>query len=88
MEHLNLDVPVEPETDYQIRSAITAFYYASRGRSYLSGMSVMPLPISVRDITDVVSAHPICMDRSFLDPLVFAIDDEFLANNNKDSDKG
>ena len=88
MEHLQIEVPDEPETDYQIRSAITAFYYASRGRSYLSGMSVMPLPISVRDITDVVSAHPICMDRAVLDPCVFAIDDEFLSEQKKSSDKG
>lgn len=87
MAHLQIDVPDEPDTDDQIRSIITVFYYASRGRSYLSGMTIMPLPISVRDITDVVSAHPIYIDRDILDPCVFAIDDVFLSECKKDSDK-
>ena len=87
MEHLNLDVPPEPDVDYVIRAAITVFYYASRGRSYLGGMSIIPLPISVKDITNVVHAHPTFIDRSILDPCVFAIDDEFLSENQKSSDK-
>lgn len=59
-------------------AAIAAFHYADRGRSYLSGMSVQPLPLSVRDITDVVEIHPMYVARGILDPCVFAIDDHYL----------
>ena len=36
---------------------------------------MQPLPLSVRDITDVVEAHPIDMPRSMLDYIIFALDD-------------
>jgi len=85
---LGLDIPVEPPTDYLTRAIITCFYYASRGRSYISGMAVMPLPISVKGITDVITAHPVFVDRDILDPCVFALDDEFLSEQRNNSDKG
>lgn len=87
MAHLQLEVPEEPDIDYEIRAAITTFYYASRSRSYLSGMTVIPLPIGVKDITNVVDAHPVYVDREVLDACVFAIDDEFMSENQKSSDK-
>ena len=83
MEHLNIDVPDEPEINYEIRAAITVFNYASRSRRYLSGMAVAPLPIGVKDVSDVVTAHPVYVDREVLDACVFAIDDEFMAESNK-----
>ena len=87
MEHLNIDVPEEPNVDYEIRAAITTFYYASRSRSYLSGMTVIPLPIGVKDITNVVEAHPVDVEREVRDACVFAIDDEFMSESQKSSDK-
>ena len=87
MLHLKLEVPEEPDIDYEIRAAITTFYYASRSRSYLSGMTVIPLPIGVKDITNVVDAHPVYVDREVLDACVFAIDDEFMSESQKISDK-
>lgn len=87
MEYLELDIPEEPEINYEIRAAITTFYYASRSRRYLSGMTVIPLPIGVKDISNVVEAHPVYMEREVLDACVFAIDDEIMSDNNKSSDK-
>lgn len=85
MAHLDLAVPDEPDTDYFIRAVLGTFYLANRGRSYISGMAVMPLPISVRDITDVLAAHPIYIDRNTLDPCIFAIDDAYISSLNKDA---
>lgn len=51
-----------------------------RGRTYLGRMAVAPMRISVRDITDVLAAHPVLMDREVLDSCVFALDDIFMAD--------
>lgn len=51
-----------------------------RGRTYLGGMAVVPMRISVRDITDVLAAHPVLMDRDVLDSCVFALDDMFMTD--------
>lgn len=83
MAHIGLDVPNEPPTDYDIHAVISTFYLANRGRSYLSGMAVSPLPLSVRDISDVLAAHPIMLDRDVLDGCVFAIDDIYLSEANE-----
>lgn len=50
-----------------------------RGRTYLGGMSVVPMRLSVRDINDVLIGHPVLMDRDVLDSCVFALDDTYLA---------
>ncbi|AKG19818.1 hypothetical protein AAX09_07505 [Moraxella bovoculi] len=54
------------------------FYLASRARRYI-GMTGTPLPLTVRDISDVIDAHPTLIDRETIDEGVFAIDDEWLS---------
>lgn len=49
------------------------FILASRARRYSESQ---PLPLTVRDITDVVEAHPIDMPREMLDYIIFALDDK------------
>ena len=83
MAHIGLDVPNEPSTDYDIHAVISTFYLANRGRSYLSGMAVSPLPLSVRDINDVLAAHPVMLERDVLDACVFALDDIYLSEANE-----
>lgn len=41
------------------------------------------MPLSVRDISDVVTAHPIDVPRSTLDYIVFALDDMVLSKQRK-----
>ena len=81
MAHIGLDVPNEPSTDYDIHAVISTFYLANRGRAYLSGMAVSPLPLSVRDINNVLAAHPVMLERGVLDGCVFAIDDIYLSES-------
>lgn len=76
MAHLNIAVPDEPPTDHFIYSILMTYSYACRGRNYSDGR---PLPISVKDVTDVVYAHPISISRSILDSVIFAIDDIVLS---------
>lgn len=83
MAHIGLDVPNEPPTNYDIHAVISTFYLANRGRAYLSGMAVSPLPLSVRDINEVLAAHPVMLERDVLDGCVFAIDDIYLSEANE-----
>ena len=83
MAHIGLDVPNGPPTSYDIHAVISTFYLANRGRAYLSGMAVSPLPLSVRDISDVLAAHPVMLDRDVLDGCVFALDDIYLSEANE-----
>ena len=87
MAHIGLDVPVEPSSDYDVYAVISTFYLANRGRGYLSGMAVSPLPLSVRDINDVLAAHPVMLERDVLDGCVFAIDDIYLSEANEKAKK-
>ena len=41
-------------------------------------MDISPLPLTVKDITNVLEAHPMYIDRGTLDACIFAIDDHFL----------
>ena len=50
-------------------------------------MSVMPLPLGVREITDALEAHPVYIDRGVLDPCVFALDDAYLNNINESAEQ-
>ena len=83
MAHIGLDIPIEPSSDYDVYAVISTFYLANRGRGYLSGMAVSPLPLSVRDISDVLAAHPVMLERDVLDGCVFAIDDIYLSEANE-----
>ena len=87
MAHIGLDIPIEPSSDYDVYAVINTFYLANRGRGYLSGMAVSPLPLSVRDISDVLAAHPVLIDRDVLDGCVFAIDDIYLSESNEKAKK-
>ena len=87
MAHIGLDVPNEPPTNYDVHAVISTFYLANRGRGYLSGMAVSPLPLSVRDISDVLAAHPVMLDRDVLDGCVFAIDGIYLSESNEKAEK-
>lgn len=83
MQYVGVDVPHEPETNIVIDNIIHVFYLASRARRYIGGMAVSPLPLSVADINDVLMAHHCYTDRETLDACVFAIDDEWLQENQK-----
>jgi len=87
MAHIGLDIPIEPSSDYDVYAVINTFYLANRGRCYLSGMAVSPLPLSVRDISDVLTAHPVLIERYVLDACVFAIDDIYLSESNEKEQK-
>lgn len=87
MAYIGLDIPIEPSSDYDVYAVINTFYLANRGRGYLSGMAVSPLPLSVRDISDVLTAHPVLIERDVLDACVFAIDDIYLSEYNEKAKK-
>lgn len=63
---------------------IQTFILISRARRYIEGS---PLPLTVRDITDVVTAHPIDITRNILDYIVFALDEIVLNERQKLKDK-
>ena len=75
---MGLSVADEAPTDYYTHAIINLFWLANRGRGYLSGMTVSPLPLTVKDISDVLQAYPIDLPRDWVDKAVFAIDDEYL----------
>ena len=87
MAHIGLDIPIEPSSDYDVYAVINTFYLANRGRGYLSGMAVSPLPLSVRDINDVLTTHPVMLERDVLDACVFAIDDIYISESNEKAEK-
>jgi len=80
-----VQIPEPPTYDIDIQSIIETYYLASRGRNYTEGQ---PLPLSVRNVTDVIEAHPIAIHRSLLDPIIFAIDDMVLAEQRKPKSDG
>lgn len=43
----------------------------------------VPMPINVKDITNVVEAYDIPIPRITLDPIVFALDDKYLEESSK-----
>ena len=66
-------------TDYWVNAVIETFWLASRGRSYLSAMAIIPLPLTVAQISDVLAVYPLPFYREWIDKAVFAIDDEYLS---------
>lgn len=77
---LGLQLPEPPQFDIDIQSIIETYYLVARGRNYTEGQ---PLPLGVRQVTDVVNVHPIAIHRSLLDPIIFAIDDLVLSQQRK-----
>lgn len=61
-----------------VNAMIETFWLANRGRSYLSGMTVIPLPLTVGQVSDVLAVYPLPLHREWIDGAVFAIDDEYL----------
>ncbi|KAF0567376.1 hypothetical protein FQV37_2322 [Psychrobacter nivimaris] len=80
-----MQIPEPPAYDIDIQSIIETYQFVARGRNYSEGQ---PLRISVRNITDVIEAHPIAIHRSLLDPIIFAIDDMVLAEQRKPKSDG
>lgn len=61
-----------------VNAVIETFWLANRGRSYLSGMAVIPLPLTVGQVSDVLAVYPLPLNREWIDRAVFAIDDVWL----------
>lgn len=82
-------VPNPPECDDVGFGIIQTFYLASRGRGYVGGMAVTPLPLTVQNVSDVLDIYPVLASREVIDNGVFAIDelwlDEWAKSQNKDS---
>lgn len=75
-----MQIPEPPDFDIDVQSIIEVYSLAARGRNYTEGK---PLPLSVKNITEVIEAHPIAIHRSLLDPIIFAIDDMVLVEQRK-----
>ena len=43
----------------------------------------LPMPLTVRSVTDVVEAHPVSLPRDILDSCVFALDEIYLTDHDK-----
>lgn len=84
-KRLGVEIPKPPTYDIDVQSIIEVYQLAARGRNYTEGQ---PLPLSVRNITEVIEAHPVAIHRSLLDPIVFAIDDMVLAEQRKPKPDG
>lgn len=72
--------PEPPKFDSDVQSIIETYHLAARGRNYVEGS---PLPLSVKDVTNVIEAHPIAIPRSILDGVIFAIDDIVIIESRK-----
>ena len=73
-------VPDEPETDPMTSYLLSTFRNITRGRRFASSMAgVFPLPLSAREISDWLDAHPPAMPRSEIDEVVFTLDALCLA---------
>lgn len=67
-----------PDCDDVGLATINIFYLASRSRNYIGGMTAIPLPLCVQDISDVLAVYPVLASRELVDNCVFAIDDVWL----------
>ena len=79
-KRLGLAIPEPPQFDGTTQQIIQTFILATRARQYIEGN---PLPLSVRDISDVVTAHPIDVPRGTLDYIIFALDDMVMDERRK-----
>ncbi|WP_323600620.1 hypothetical protein [Pseudomonas putida] len=73
-------VPDEPENDPVTAYLLSTFRNITRGRRFLTTMAgAFPLPLSAREISDWLEAHPPAMPRSEIDEVVYALDALCLA---------
>lgn len=75
-----MELPEPPQFDSITQQIVQVFILAIRARRYVEQQ---PLPLTVRDITDVVEAHPIDMPREMLDYIIFALDDKDRSEQGK-----
>ena len=70
-----MEVPDEPETDPMTGYLLSTFRNITRGRRFVSSMAgAFPLPLSAREISDWLEAHPPAMPRSEIDEVVYTLD--------------
>jgi hypothetical protein len=68
-------VPDEPPSDTITAYLLNVFYNVCRGRRFVSTMAgAFPLPLSAREISDWLEAHPSPLPRRHVDEVVFALD--------------
>ncbi|NYR09612.1 hypothetical protein [Psychrobacter sp. BI730] len=80
-----MQIPEPPQFDGDIQDIIETYQLIARGRNYIEGQ---PTRLSVRDITEVVTAHPVAIPRGVLDKVIFAIDDMVLDEHRKTKSDG
>ena len=80
-----MQIPEPPQYDGDIQDIIETYQLIVRGRNYIEGQ---PMRLSVRDITEVVTAHPVAIPRSVLDKAIFEIDDMVLSEQRKPKQDG
>lgn len=68
-------VPDEPPTDAITAYMLNTFRNVCRGRRVLATMNgAHPMPLSAREISDWLEAHPSPMPRHEVDEVMFALD--------------
>lgn len=78
-------VPDEPETDTITDYLLNTFRNITRGRRFVSSMAgAFPLPLSAREISDWLDAHPPAMPRSEIDEVVYTLDALCLKEEDED----
>ncbi|WP_434706923.1 hypothetical protein J3Q07_08410 [Pseudomonas sp. D4-18] len=77
-----MSVPDEPENDPLTAYLLNLYRNVCRGRRYIAGMAgAFPLPLSGRDISDWLEAHPSPLPRDEVDEVMFALDALCLAGD-------
>lgn len=75
-------VPDEPPTDAITAYLLNTFRNICRGRRFLATMAgAIPLPLSGREVSDWLEAHPSPMPRDDIDEAMFALDAVCLASD-------
>lgn len=70
-----MDIPEEPASDPITSHLLNTFRNVCRGRRFITSMAgVFPLPLSAREISDWLEAHPSPLARREVDEVVFALD--------------
>lgn len=68
-------MPDEPPTDPITAHLLNSFRNVCRGRRFITTMTgAFPLPLSAREISDWLEAHPSPLPRRHVDEVVFALD--------------
>lgn len=68
-------MPDEPENDPITAYLLNLYRNVTRGRRYIASMAgAFPLPLSARDISDWLEAHPSPLPRHEVDEVMFALD--------------